>query len=299
MDESFRLMFLFDVKAQDFIFTFSERHCRMLQFLSDLEEAADQLDRMKKGSNISTVAGSSVGIAGGVLSIVGLALAPVTAGASLALTLTGVGLGVTSGVNGIVTSITEIAVNNHHGKNANNTFISFMEDVQKILDCVERVANRDGTVEQTSQPVAEDNCVDALVDGALAINAVGGEDMVSTAVNVGLQEAKAVRNIPQLAADIPDIGQLAKGTPVALSQSARAGFIGLNAFFIGLDVLFICKDSISLAKGSKNEVAQIIRSRSVLWRSEVEAWEKIHDLVCEALPSFYKNREILEQPFQP
>ncbi|XP_053529719.1 uncharacterized protein LOC128628829 isoform X2 [Ictalurus punctatus] len=309
MDESFRLTFLFDVKAQDFIFIFSERHCRMLEFLDDLEKAAVELDNMKKGSNISTVAGSSVGIAGGVLSIVGLALAPVTAGASLALTLTGVGLGVTSGVNGIVTGITEMAVNSHHGKNANNIFIRFMEDVQKILDCVEEVANREGIVPGTDGDakgleagklaVAAGNRIDALVDGALATKALRAEEMVSAAVNVGLQEAKAVRNIPQLAADLPDIGQLAKGTPLALSKSARAGFIGLNALFIGLDVLFICKDSISLAKGSKNEVAQLIRSRSALWSSEVKAWENIHNQLCEAMSSFYNSREILEQPFRP
>ncbi|KAG7335393.1 hypothetical protein KOW79_001989 [Hemibagrus wyckioides] len=309
MDESFRLTFLFDMKAQDFILIFSERHSRMLQFLSDLDEAADQLDKMKLGSNISTVAGSSVGIAGGVLSIVGLALAPVTAGASLALTLTGVGLGVTSGVNGIVTSITEMAVNSHHGKNANSIFISFMEDVQKILDCVEEVARSDGLVpgadgvtkgtEDGKKAVALGNGIDTLLDGDLPVQAVGAEEMVSTAVNVGLQKAKAVRNIPQLAADLPDIGQLAKGAPVALSKSARAGLIGLNVLFIGLDVMFICKDSISLAKGSKNEVAQLIRSRSVLWCSEVKAWEKIHDHLCEAMSSFYKYREILEQPFHP
>ncbi|KAK3520617.1 hypothetical protein QTP70_028623 [Hemibagrus guttatus] len=309
MDESFRLTFLFDMKAQDFILIFSERHSRMLQFLSDLDEAADQLDKMKLGSNISTVAGSSVGIAGGVLSIVGLALAPVTAGASLALTLTGVGLGVTSGVNGIVTSITEMAVNSHHGKNANSIFISFMEDMQKILDCVEEVACSDGLVpgadgvtkdtEVGKKAVAVGNDIDALLDGDLPVKAVGAEEVVSAAVNVGLQKAKAVRNIPQLAADLPDIGQLAKGAPVALSKSARAGLIGLNVLFIGLDVVFICKDSISLSKGSKNEAAQLIRSRSVLWHSEVKAWEKIHDHLCEAMSSFYKYREILEQPFYP
>ncbi|KAF5888406.1 apolipoprotein L4-like [Clarias magur] len=306
MDKSFRVNFLFDVKAQDFIFIFSECQCRMFQFLSDLEEAAVQLDKMKKGSNISTVAGSSVGIAGGVLSIVGLALAPVTAGVSLALTLTGVGLGVTSGVNGIVTGITEMAVNNHHGKNANNIFISFMEDVQKILDCMEDVANRqclspraDGATKGLEAGKQFGNGIDSLEDGALGITPLGSEEMVAAAVNVGLQEAKAVRNIPQLAADLPDIGQLAKGAPVALSQSARAGLIGLNALFIGLDVLFICKDSISLSKGSKNELAQLIRSRSGLWRSEVEAWEKIHDHLFEGISAFYKNREILEQPFCP
>ncbi|KAM9434107.1 LOW QUALITY PROTEIN: apolipoprotein L2-like, partial [Clarias gariepinus] len=189
-DGSFRLTFVFGVKAQILIKLFSERRSKMFQFLSDLKEAAVQLDKMKKGSNISTVAGSSVGGgAGGVLSIVGLALAPVTAGVSLALTLTGLSLGVTSGVTGI----TEMAL------------------------------------------------------------PLGTDEVIAKAVNLGLNEAKAGQSIPKLAADLPDVGQLAKGTPVALSQSARVGFIGLNAFFIGLDVLFIFKSGTSLAEGSQRK----------------------------------------------
>ncbi|XP_053346763.1 uncharacterized protein LOC128517041 [Clarias gariepinus] len=310
MDESFRMNFLFDKKAQNFIELFSERHSRMVQFLSDLEEAAVQLDRMKKGSNISTVAGSSVGIAGGVLSIVGLALAPVTAGVSLALTLTGVGLGVTSGVNSLVTGITEMAVNSHQGKKANNTFVNFMEDVQMILDCMETVARTEGpvvgpqvvttaveVVKLAARVGALGKGIDAIVDGASAVKVLGSEEVIAKAVNLGLQEAQASRSIPKLAADLPDVGQVAKGTPVALSQSARAGFIGLNAFFIGLDVLFICKSGMSLAKGSKNEVAQLICSRAALWESEVEAWAKIHNHLFEGVSGFDKNWKTLKQHF--
>ncbi|XP_027033086.2 uncharacterized protein LOC113662440 [Tachysurus fulvidraco] len=307
-DESFRLTFLFGVKAQDFIKLFSERHSRMLQFLCDFDEAAVQLNKMKLGSNISTVAGSSVGIAGGVLSIVGLALAPVTAGVSLALTLTGVGLGVISGANSIVTGITEMAVNKHHGKNANSIFIRFIEDVQKIQDCVDEVASSESPIGDDVLPgdkavklVAHTGVVgksiNGLVEGASAVKALRSEEMIAEAVNLGLQEAKAGRSIKGLAADLPDIGKLAKGTPLAFSKTARTGFITVNALLIGLDVLFICKDSISLSKGSRKKVAQLIHSRSVLWRSEVEAWKKIHDHLCNATSCFNNNQEILEQPF--
>ncbi|KAM9434113.1 apolipoprotein L2-like [Clarias gariepinus] len=309
-DELFRLNFIFAVKAQEFINIFSECHCRMFQFLSKLDKAAAQLDKMKKGSNISTVAGSSVGIAGGVLSIVGLALAPVTAGISLELTIAGVVLGATSGVNGIATGITETIFNNCRGKEANNTFISFLEDVQKILDCIETVARTEGPVVgpqgvTTAVDVgklfvragAVVNSIDGIVDGVSAVKFLGTDEVIAKAVNLGLHEAKAGQSIPKLAADLPDVGQLAKGTPVALSQSARAGFIGLNAFFIGLDVLFIFKSGASLAKGSKSEVAQFICSRAALWRSEVEAWEKIHNHLFEGISGFNKNSKILDKPF--
>ncbi|XP_076838444.1 uncharacterized protein LOC143483786 [Brachyhypopomus gauderio] len=274
MDESFRMTFLFGGEALRFIGLFSQCGPRMLQFLSELEEDANQLDKMKLGFSISTVAGSSVGIAGGVLSIVGLALAPVTAGVSLALTLTGVGLGVTSGVNSLVTGITEIAVKSHRGKKANNTFKRFMDDVQKVLNCLQELDNRE---------VAKG--IDAVVDGASAMKVLV------------VQEAKIARGIPNLTADLPDIGQLAKGAPLAQSKSARAGFIGLNALFIGVDALFICKESISLAKGKKSETSHLIRSRSALWRSELEAWEKIFKCLCKGIWKFCKSQKILEQPF--
>ncbi|XP_050962205.1 apolipoprotein L4 isoform X1 [Labeo rohita] len=310
MDQHTRMTFIFQEHAQHFIGVFSQRRSRMEQFLSDLEESAVQLDRMKKGANISTVAGSSVGIAGGVLSIVGLALAPVTAGVSLALTLTGVSLGVTSGVNSLVTGITEAAVNNHHGKNAQNIFKNFMDDMGKILDCLEQASNEEhlegidvvdmfGAGKLIARAGGLAKGIDALVDAASAVKVLKSEEVIATAAKVGLQEAQSGRNIPKLAADLPDIGQLAKGTPLALSKSARAGFITLNALFIGLDVLFICKDSISLAKGSKSEISQLIRSRAALWKSELETWQKIHDSLCIGIWRFRKSQDVLEQLFLP
>ncbi|RXN16564.1 apolipo L4-like protein [Labeo rohita] len=308
MDQNIRLTFLFQKHAQDFIDIFSKSHSRMEQFLSDLEEKAVQLDKMKKGANISSVAGSSVGIAGGVLSIVGLALAPVTAGASLALTLTGVGLGVTSGVNSLVTGITEVAVNRHHGKNAQDIFHSFMDDVTKILDCLEQASNEkniEGLVKVDvveagrlifcAQGLVRD--IDSLVDTASAIKVLKNEEVIATAAKVGLQEAQNGRNIPKLAADLPDIGQLAKGTPLALSKSARAGFITVNALFVGLDVFFIYKDSKSIAKGSPCQASQLIRSRAALWKSELEAWRKIHDSLCIGKSKLTESKKVLKQPF--
>jgi len=229
----------------------------MLQFLSDLEGSAVQLDNMKRGAQISTVAGSSVGAVGGVLSIVGLALIPVTAGVSLALTMAGVGLGVTSGVNSMVTTVTETAVNATQQKKANELFQSFMEDVQNLQGCLEDVATKMVPVVSEVDATAGagkiagsvytiGKGIDYLIDGASGMKLLRSEDAIA------------------------DLGQAAKGTPLALSKAARGGFIALNALFIGLDVFFICKDSVGLAKGSKSEVSQLIRARARLWHSELE-----------------------------
>uniref|UniRef100_A0A3P9HEE6 Uncharacterized protein n=1 Tax=Oryzias latipes TaxID=8090 RepID=A0A3P9HEE6_ORYLA len=241
--------------GSSFMKEFSERQPRMLQFLNELEENAVQLDSMNKGAKISSVVGSSVGAVGGVLSIVGLALMPFTAGISLALTMTGVGMGVTSGVNSIVTTATELGVNRTHQKKASEVFQSFMEDVTKLQDCLEEVSNR------AISKLEASNLELAMRVGKLAF------------------KAGAVKS------------------SLALSKSARAGLIAVNALFLGMDLFFICKDSISLAKGSETEVSQFIRARAALWSSEMDSWKKIHDLLCDGQQTSGKKEALLETPF--
>ncbi|XP_074511980.1 apolipoprotein L2-like [Sebastes fasciatus] len=308
MNQSFRTVFLFQEEpCSGFISKFSERKPRMLQFLEDLEENAVQLDRMNMGAKISSVAGSSVGAAGGVLSIVGLALGPVTAGASLILTMTGLGLGITSGVNRLVTTGTEICVNHKHQKKASETFQSFMEDVQCFQDCLEEVTKMEMSQIDVVVEVRKvlrkvhviRKTIDGLVDAASALKKLKTEKMAVSVGRGAVQEGKALRNVPRVAADIPDIGQAAVKGPLALSNSARAGLIGLNVLFLGMDVFFICKDSISLAKGSETEFSQFIRARATLWRSEIDSWQKIHDFLCEGQLTSKKNKAVLETPFYP
>lgn len=307
-NQSFRTVFLFQEEpCKGFIDEFSQRHPRMLQALAELEENAVQLDRMCKGAKISSVAGSSVGATGGVLSIIGLALMPVTAGASLVLTMMGVGMGITSGVNSAVTTATEIGVNRKHQKKAGEVFQSFMEDVQSLQDCVQEVTKGGTTQIEVALGVGKVLCkagaigsgIDSLVDAVSAVKMLKSEEVAVSAGRLAVQEGKALRNVPRVAADIPDIGQAAVKGPLALSKSARAGLIGLNALFLGMDIFFICKDSISLAKGSETEVSQFIRARSELWRSEIDSWQKIHDFLCKGLPMLEKKKAILEKPFLP
>nr|XP_033500523.1 uncharacterized protein LOC117268297 [Epinephelus lanceolatus] len=307
MNQNFRMVFLFqDEPCSGFIDEFNKRQPRMLQFLKDLEESAVQLDRMNKGAKISSVVGSSVGAVGGVLSIVGLALIPVTAGVSLGLTMTGVGLGITSGVNSAVTTAAEIGVNCKHQKKASEVFQRFMEDVQSLQGCLEVTQSQTSQIDvvlgvgkMLCKAGAIGKGIDSLVDAASALKMLKSEELVTSAGRVAVQEGQALRNVPRVAADLPDIGQAAVKGPLALSKSARAGLIGLNALFLGMDIVFICKDSISLAKGSETEVSQFIRARAALWSSELDSWQKIHDSLSKGLQPSEKNKAILETPFYP
>ncbi|XP_029945428.1 apolipoprotein L2-like [Salarias fasciatus] len=309
-DPHFRMAFLFkQVSAEHFVTEFKNRQPRMLTFLKDLEDTAVKLDRMNKGARISTVAGSSVGAVGGVLSIVGLALIPFTAGVSLSLTLAGVGLGITSGVNSIVTTATEMGVNKTQEKKANNSFQNFMEDVQRIQDCVDEAkcltdsevtANTgEMNVEVNSEVGAGGMGIDVVVDTACAINVLKSEQAAAGAGRVLAQEGKALSSIPRVASDIPDLGQAAAKTSVAVTKTARAGFITLNALFLGMDVFMIYKTSKNLAKGSETQVSKFIRARAALWSSVMDSWQKMFDSLVQGLETLKEKEAVLESPFYP
>ena len=114
----------------------------MLQFLNEMEECAVQLDKMKKGALISSVAGSSVGAVGSGLSIAGLALIPFTAGLSLGLTIGGTVMGITSGINSAVTTFTEIGVNRKYKNKANDIIKNLINEMHNLQKCLEQVISQ-------------------------------------------------------------------------------------------------------------------------------------------------------------
>ncbi|XP_034566634.1 uncharacterized protein LOC117831856 [Notolabrus celidotus] len=312
MDSDFRLVFLFqEVSCTGFIKEFTKLLPKMLQFLEDQEKIADLLNSVNKDGKITSVAGNSLGVIGDILTIIGLALAPVTAGVSLGLTFGGIGCGIASGVIGITKVGTEIGVNHVQLKKANRLLQTFMEDVQHLHDCLSEVTTQAVQIEVSQTEVAMGvgkiagrlctigNGIDSLFDTASAVEVLKSQKVIESAGRVAAQESQVLRNVPRVVADIPDIGQATLRGPLALSKMARAGLIGANVFFLGLDVFFICKDSVSLAKGSEAKLSQSIRARAALWRSEINAWEKIHDSLCEGLLTSEANMAVLFKPFYP
>lgn len=310
MDPNLRMVFLFrEVCCSRFIEEFNKRKSEMLEFLNELQGCAVQLEKMNKGAKISSVAGSSVGAVGGALSIAGLALAPVTAGVSLALTITGVGLGVTSAVNSAVTTGTEIGVKATQKKRANKILQNFMKGVQSFHDCLEGVASQpvcNVKVSKSEVAIGVSKIafkagtfgkgIDSFVDAASAVKMLQREEqIISSAGKVLAQEGKTLRNVPRVASDVPEMGigtaQAAVKGPLALSKTMRGLFIAGNAIFIGMDLFFICKDSVSLAKGNNTEVSELIKARAELWRSEFDSWQKIHDSLDEGLRTLERGKK--------
>ncbi|XP_074552486.1 uncharacterized protein LOC141809394 [Halichoeres trimaculatus] len=304
MDPDFRLVFLFQgVSCSGFIKAFTRLQPRFLQFLKDQEEIAVRLDSVNKQGKIVNIVGSSVGLIGGGLAIAGLVLAPVTAGLSLSLTMGATGCGIASAGIAIANTARETGVNYKQINKTHRTSQRFMEDVQSLHDCLDEVTTQTVDIEVNLEEVALGVCkiakgvydiesgIDSMVEAASSLRALRSAGRGVARGNTGLRSASRV------VADIPETGQAALRGPLALSKTARCFYIGLNAVCIGMDIYSICENSISLYRGSETEVSKSIRARVALWRSEINAWEKIHDSLCKGLLMSEQNIAVLFKPF--
>uniref|UniRef100_A0A3B3ZZG4 Uncharacterized protein n=1 Tax=Periophthalmus magnuspinnatus TaxID=409849 RepID=A0A3B3ZZG4_9GOBI len=257
---------VFDEEIEEMLLHMKER---MLQFLEDLEACAVTLDDMTKGARISNVAGSSLGMVGGILSIVGLALTPVTFGVSMGLTVAGVGLGGISGVNSVVTTITEKGVNSVQKKKAEKTFEKFMEDMKSLQMCLNDV------IKQHFENIQESSTAQCLNIASNCASALKGGNVFVKGTEAGLAAAKGA---------------------AAIGKAARGTFFAVNALFIGVDAFLIVNNSIDLYKNTPNIVSKFIKASAALWRSEVNSMQKIYDSLEEVEENEHKKQQ-LQRPF--
>uniref|UniRef100_A0A3P8QTQ9 Uncharacterized protein n=1 Tax=Astatotilapia calliptera TaxID=8154 RepID=A0A3P8QTQ9_ASTCA len=310
MDPNFRMVFLFQEKScSDFIKVVQNRQPDMLKFLEDLEQCAVQLDRMNKGAKISSITGSSVGAVGGVLSIVGLALSPVTAGASLGLSIGGTAMGILSGTNSAVTTFTEMRVKRREKNKANKVFQKFTKDVQNIKNCLGKVISQ--PTDNIEVGFYKNMCmgfgkvgsvgkkIHTLVKDASNVKLVKSKNLVTGSGKMVAQKSKALSNAPKMVPEIPEMSQKTFKGSLALSKAGRASAIALNAFFLGMDIISICQESISLGKANKTKTSKFISARASLWKSEMKSWQNIHDSLNEGLKTSDKKKAFLEMPFYP
>uniref|UniRef100_A0A671Z0R6 Uncharacterized protein n=1 Tax=Sparus aurata TaxID=8175 RepID=A0A671Z0R6_SPAAU len=180
--------------------------------------------------------------------------------------------------------------------NQHYVFKSFMEDVQSLQGCLEEVISKQIIkIEAFKMDVLAEikkvlSSVKAIRKGIdVIVDAGSAFKLLNRPGRVVVEEGTAVSNVSRVAI---------KG-PLALSKTARVGFIGLNVLFLGMDVFFICKDGYSLSKGSETVVSQFIRARAALWSSEMDSWKKIHDSLCKGQKTSEKHRAVLDKTFYP
>ncbi|XP_034063646.1 titin homolog isoform X10 [Gymnodraco acuticeps] len=227
---------------------FSERAESLWQHVIDLNSIADGLDKFNKNTKIAQITGGSTSAIGGVATITGLALAPVTFGVSLIITAVGLGVATAGGLTSAGAGISNQVNNSQDRKKVEkivNDYMEKMVDLNKCLKFIkqgienmkrfdlikmkEHAYNRDFPV--LSKSIYEDG---AMAGKAILISANEIMRVVQIANVAGSTAARAVQ-----------IASMATGV--------------LTGLFVGMDIYFVAKDSKELKKGAKSEFAAKIR----------------------------------------
>ncbi|XP_004634732.1 apolipoprotein L3-like [Octodon degus] len=230
---------------------------------------AERVDKVHKGCTVSSVVTSSVGAASGVMNILGLTLAPFTAGGSLLLSAAGTGLGVVTAVSGITTTTVE-HLDKSLAKAEAELILSTSEDNLKrllgfsgkiILKLSENIMKFKMKMEDLVKTIhalrrAQDNC--ALARNAIRFTTTGG------------LSANRAAEVQRAFGD----------TPLSMTKGARIGGAVLEGLSLGMNVYFIVKDSMHLHEGAKAPLAEKLRQKAQEMKQAFVALNEILQFCC-------------------
>uniref|UniRef100_A0A8C3T8D0 Apolipoprotein L3 n=1 Tax=Chelydra serpentina TaxID=8475 RepID=A0A8C3T8D0_CHESE len=216
---------------------------RVKRHLKELREIADAIDKIHKGATIASITGGTVGIAGGITTIVGLALIPVTFGASLIVSLTGLAVSTAGGLTSAAATTTDIVASKVKRETVENVLMECQIEVDQMKGYAERIEERIQRLRENENS--------RFVFAIPQIGAGAGRSILNT-----IKMVKA----GQLLANIGRIARF-----------AGAATHVLTALTLGLDIFFVAKDSVDLHKGAKTELAAKIRE--IVHDIEGEFWK--------------------------
>ncbi|XP_066490206.1 apolipoprotein L2-like [Tiliqua scincoides] len=267
-----------------------------------LRETAEAIYKTHKDCTIANITASSAGLTSGVLTILGLTLTPFTAGASLILTATGLGLGAAAATTGVSAHISERVINSKHSKRSQALIETCEESLNKckrslatLFDLneidLDSWSHSDGKqpIGEKQHPVLGSGNVAQLIPKA--INTVKG---IRTNVQA-LELARANPALKVLAKQATAAGRATraslkgveqvetafKGTALAMSKGTRVMGAVTVGLFILYDTFSLVQDAIHLAKGAKEEKATQIREEASKLEEALQNLSELHDQLKE------------------
>ncbi|XP_030635273.1 serine/threonine-protein kinase Nek6-like [Chanos chanos] len=237
------------------------------------KELTDNLETFHRGATIGSLSGGVSGAVGGIMTIVGAALAPFTLGASLIVTGVGIGLAAVGGVTGAASNITNVA--------KQKTLRSSIEDIQK-------------EIREKSEPIVK--CLGELKKYLKKVQRFGTfaqtqakEIPIFDNVLVG---ARAGRNVAWMGhlAELINIANIA-GEAV---RAVRVATIVTGAIFLLLDVIFIYRDAREIHEMNNKKDARDDEIKSNILKA-INEMRKAQEEYNTFLKRFKEAKEDLEK----
>ena len=242
---------------------------QLVELKNKLQELADNVDKVHRDCTISNVVTHSTGTLSGALTILGLVLAPVTAGASVALSATGIGLGAAAAVTAVSTSIVE-HVSRSSAENKASQLMSIGIKKWKVL--LEVLKSNPQIVDTTEKLAKAEKHLEINIHAMET-----GEANPDSAVNANIYLSPGRIAAPV----IQQVEAGFKGTAVAVTKGARIAGAATAGLFLLMDVGFLVKESMHLHDGAKAASAENLRQRARELERKLEELTQIYKCLQE------------------
>nr|XP_042120605.1 apolipoprotein L3-like [Peromyscus maniculatus bairdii]XP_042120606.1 apolipoprotein L3-like [Peromyscus maniculatus bairdii]XP_042120607.1 apolipoprotein L3-like [Peromyscus maniculatus bairdii]XP_042120608.1 apolipoprotein L3-like [Peromyscus maniculatus bairdii]XP_042120609.1 apolipoprotein L3-like [Peromyscus maniculatus bairdii]XP_042120610.1 apolipoprotein L3-like [Peromyscus maniculatus bairdii]XP_042120611.1 apolipoprotein L3-like [Peromyscus maniculatus bairdii] len=211
------------------------------QQIRKLRALADRIDNVHRDCTITQVVAKSTSAVSGVLTILGHALAPVTAGVSLGLSATGLGLGAAAAVTSVSTSLVEKISTELAESEASQQVPTSQDKGEVIKKVLEKNTPEFASVFKSSFKKLKD--MKTNID---AINLAKSRQAI---------EKVSLGNTRQVEKSF-------KGTALAMTKGERIKDATTAGLYLVLDVVSLIQESKHLHEGAKTESAAELRQKA-------------------------------------
>ncbi|XP_012966499.1 apolipoprotein L2 [Mesocricetus auratus] len=237
-----------------------EGHIRKLQVL------ADKVDKVHRDCTISKVVAGSTSTVSGVLTLLGLTLVPVTAGASLVLLATGMGLGAAAAVTSVSTGIVGYTSESSAKTRASHLMSASMVKVKKVAEALVHSGPQAYELSENCCRVLrclqQSICVIKLTEANPALAA----------------SAKHLLTIESISAQSDNqVKKAFSGTALATSRRDWVMNVGTTGVSLTGDVVGLVKESKRLHKGTKAKSAEELRKQAQELEGKLKMLIQIYD----------------------
>ncbi|KAH0518789.1 Apolipoprotein L6 [Microtus ochrogaster] len=276
-DDMLRVTHSLEVKVKDasrekerFLEVYPQMKRELEESIRKLHALADMIDKVYRGYTITQVLASSTGAVSGFLTILGLALAPVSAGFSVGLSATGLGLGAAAAVMSVSATIVEKVSMVFVEAEASELLPRNKDTEENIQDSLKEITTRLVSVSKKFV-----NTVDDIKKNIDAIKLTKANPCLAN-------KAKRLMTTGKLSAkSTKQVMKAFGGTALAMTKRARIMGAATAGHSLALDIVSIVKDTKHLQEGAKAEFGAKLRQQARDLEQKLQELIRVHDSLTQ------------------
>lgn len=256
---------------ESFLREFPQVRQELEERIGKLRALAATVDKVHKDCTIANVVASSTGAVSGLLTILGLSLAPVTAGASLVLLATGMGLGMAVAVTSVSTTIVDYS-NSSSAKAKASCLMSTDSNKEKVaVEILQHSIPKVASLTSNSVGSVQD-----IVKNVKALKLLKAKPLAAA-------EAKCfITGGTMSVRSAEKVEKAFGGTVLAMTKGAKIAGMAAAGIGLLLDVVSLVESSKHLHEGAKAESSEELWQEAQELETHLETLSKIHEILQEA-----------------